>query len=119
MGDAIPQWAIERACELANAADPLANWRPANLAPDSNVFVPGSMKALARYIAEHEEPPIDPLLIEAREIAGKFYIDCGGGHEPNHSADIIRKGEGDNTIAVQCALAAIRRGIEIASERQS
>lgn len=67
MTDEIPQWAIERAAELACevATKPIYNAdKVVNLHLD---------QAFASYIAKHEEPPVDPLLIEAREIAAKHY----------------------------------------------
>ena len=50
--DDIPQWAMTRAGELAGKS--LYFSTPIDIG-----------KAFARYIAEHEQPPVDPLLIEA------------------------------------------------------
>ncbi len=83
----IPEWAMERAFALANAdvvpTTDLSTWTAA-------------ITAFAAYIAAHEEPPVDPLLIEAREILRHY------GYERTGTAE-----EG-------LALAGIRRGIELA-----
>lgn len=86
----ISEQAKVRACELANASEPTANWRPYQLEPNSGVYVSGSMRALialvqqvsdaakeafhliqrgeggAREIAPFILPdPVDELLVEA------------------------------------------------------
>lgn len=52
------EWAKQRVCDLANR-EPTApegtHWRPENIGPG------GLASAFARYIEEHEEPPVDPL----------------------------------------------------------
>ena len=54
--DDIPQWAKARACDLANAVSPVyAQWQPCN------VHASSGMVAFARYIDEHEDPPLDPF----------------------------------------------------------
>ena len=67
MTDEIPQWALERAAELANKEMGEDYLSPTSIA---GTYV-GT--ALARYIAQHEEPPVDPVLKDAREIAAKHY----------------------------------------------
>lgn len=49
---------------------------------------------------------MDPLLVEAREIASNYY-DNGA------LADLIQEGKQDNGPAVKAAYKALRRGIEI------
>lgn len=67
--------------------------------------------AFARYIAEHEEPPFDPLLIEAREIAATHR---------SAWADEFRSGKYDETSTeIPVALTALRRGIELARKEDS
>lgn len=103
MTDEIPQWAIERAAELACevATKPIYNAdKVVNLHLD---------QAFASYIAKHEEPPVDPLLIEAREIAAKHY----DGVCRYNTAEACRNGKWDGAPSVQLALAALRRGIEL------
>lgn len=51
----IPDWAIARACDLYNES------RDTFWVPDLNKGSP-VVRAFAAYIAEHEEPPLDPLI---------------------------------------------------------
>ena len=67
MTDDIPQWALERAAELANKEAGDACFTAAYMA---GLYLG---EAFARYIAQHEEPPVDPVLKDAREIAAKHY----------------------------------------------
>lgn len=66
--------------------------------------------------------PVDPLLVEAREIAAKV---CRGALTPGKEADnfvsAILRGERDEPAfsGVSTALAALRRGMELAQEQQS
>lgn len=64
----------------------------------------------ASLIEEHEEKPIDPLLIEAREIAAKFYDEQGD----SRAAKTCRGGYCDTTGTLQMIVEGLRRGIEIA-----
>lgn len=68
-------------------------------------------RAFARYIARHEEPPVDPLLIEAREICAKVQEERGS---PLH-AQQLRDGDFDvhQGPMMLAAMAALRRGIEL------
>lgn len=78
MADDIPQWAIERLTNLCGQED----WEK----------VPVLFTAFARYIAEHEQAPVDPLVPEAERMVAQHW-----------------KGEIGNF-----ALAALKRGIELA-----
>lgn len=95
-----PKWAFERAFVLANAdgvpATDLSTWTAA-------------INAFAAYIAAHEEPPVDPLLIEARKlVADRFSPHANG------CRSAILAGDEDSGQAVQNALTALKRGIELA-----
>jgi len=82
MADTPPPWAITRACEITGV--PMA-------------FSGGLvMEHFARYIAQHEDPPLDPLLAEAQKIV----------------AEILGT-KTDNHWAVVTVLTALRRGVEI------
>lgn len=60
MGEEIPEWAIEKACDL------LLEYAPGARSNHSvNVF--------AAYIAQHEPPPVDPDVIAVREIIAAWY----------------------------------------------
>jgi hypothetical protein len=95
----IPEWAVKRANDLTSEAMKDGSWLP---------FGGHASAAFARYIAEHEEPPVDPLLIEAREI--------GATHCPE-SADAFRVGLRDGHSSVKAILAALKRGMELAQEQ--
>lgn len=83
MSDDIPHWAKERAWELTNSCGPIT--------------------ALARYIAKHEEPPVDPDLIKAREICARVCLEQGR----LRSAQNYREGFYDAT-EVQFVLTALK-----------
>jgi hypothetical protein len=69
MADVIPQWAKERAASLINdAVVPAAKvWRAEHFGPTNSIAC-----VLARYIAEHEEPPVDPLVAVLDEVLSGF-----------------------------------------------
>lgn len=97
----IPEWAIERA-HSAVKVEGGVNPRFESYTRQS---VP--VLAFARYIASKEEPPIDPLLIEARELVSVT--------EPNVNIAInIRRGMFDDGHRITLALAGIKRGMELA-----
>ncbi|EPR09775.1 hypothetical protein M527_06510 [Sphingobium indicum IP26] len=58
--DKPPMWAIERALTL------FGQW--GNLGVDTHP----ATYAFARYIAQHEQPPVDPDVIAVRDIAACF-----------------------------------------------
>ena len=117
----IPDWAKNRACDIANAEDPGTNWLVTDVTENYKL-----LETFARYIAAHEEAPVDPLLLEAREIAANEYEKFNDGivrHyvRPNGScfsgtgqviAKQYREGKHDSNLNI--TLAALRRGIEIA-----
>lgn len=93
----VPEWAIQKALKLMEyGGTPLRSV----LAEPNEHF---EVIAFAHYIAEHEEPPVDPLLIEARAIIKRCYPEVS----PNYSGRRL-------TIAMD----ALRRGIELAREQQ-
>lgn len=74
----------------------------------------GMAASFARYIMTKEEPPVDPDLIEAREVV------CGYHHDkhpesPWHigQAEMVRSGNFDNMLDVQAAYHGIKRGREL------
>lgn len=101
MRDLPPDWAIEKALKfMANGCQPSLSQckcMPQYWTVQIN---------LARYIAEHEEAPVDPLLIEARDI-------CAHESDVDLCALKYRNGDWDYTVTVKAAYSALRRGIEI------
>jgi len=98
-----PEWAIEEAC------------RRSNLSYISYKSYPGAaLNAFARYIAQHEPAPVDPLREEAREIVARWYGDEG--HPV--MARYTRDGDHDNSGLVLCTLSGLRRGKELAEKKE-
>ena len=84
-----PQWAFDRANELTEECPAFHN---------------GAYLAFVKYIAEHEDPPVDPLLQQARDIAAEVYHDAG---YVAYSGE-IRKGRDDHSLAIKIALTALK-----------
>lgn len=102
-----PEWAIQRALEIL-----YADYQASALPTVDNVATYPSMYAapikVARYIAEHEEEPVDPLLLKAREIVVEFYST----NHPNSRLADVREGTRDDCKAVQLALHTLRAAAE-------
>jgi hypothetical protein len=84
MTEDVPQWALDRVAALC-------------LVTRDQIAAFPWLRIFARYIAEHEEPPVDPLETLAKELA-----------------DVWRKGPPAKGEVL--ALAALRRGIELGKE---
>jgi hypothetical protein len=106
MSDDIPEWAIGEAVDRLNAAYTecydMEAWR---VAADSNH---PTVLTVARLIAKHEQPPIDPLLVMAREAAASHYDRIGAVKRQGP----IREGRDDQCGSVQSALTALRMAQE-------
>ena len=61
-----PDWAIARAIELVAAANAVEGPMPTVEAVKSGKYA--GYTIFAAYIAQHEQEPVDPLLLVAREI---------------------------------------------------
>lgn len=68
---------------------------------------------LIARLAREGWTPVDPLLIEAREIVANHYDERGY----LGSGKLVRDGLGDDMPDMQCTLAGIKRGIEIGKAR--
>jgi hypothetical protein len=101
MSDEIPQWAKERACELSGASV----WIPADVDLNNN----SALTALARYIAAHEEPPVDPLLIEARKLAGDIAMERGANRDVVDHYETAKATDPEISRVIR----VLRRGIEL------
>lgn len=93
MSDDIPTWAKERAAALID------KWVGEPVSSSEYIRCRIVLEAFARYIAAHEEAPVDPLLNEAREIVRASYPEM----DPNYTGR-----------RVTVALAALKRGMELA-----
>lgn len=95
-------WAIKRVLDLCGLNPQERHAREA--ANDSPII-----KAFARYIEDHEAPPPDPLLDEAREVIAR----CQEAMGMTNAAKAARLGKCDTQMSMRITLAALRRGIEL------
>lgn len=112
MSDKLPDWAIERA--LTRFPRPsFVDGKPWTILHIRrfDADYTQAVRFLAEQIYEHEEPPVDPLLIEARALA---FAQAEIAKHPR-SPEIMEGGL-DHTpqFGVPLALAALKRGVEIA-----
>lgn len=100
LGAEIPQWAIRRAEELCGC----------NFYGDAG----GVAGAFARYIAQHEQPPVDPDVLEARQLIADVYgrtrnddgkIMIGDGPP---RVEAIKTGRGDDYWEMRVVIAALK-----------
>lgn len=59
---------------------------------------------VAKYVMEHEKPPVDPDLVLARELCAKEFP---------HQADFYKRGNGDGGNFVPIVLEGIKQGKRI------
>lgn len=102
--NAAPEWACQRACDLVNEVKP----GECRYVPEA---VPHfrALTAFARYIAQHEQPPVDPDLELAREVCAKYFAGQGC-HEVagNYRAGEYFVGEDDELTIALAAIKAAR-----------
>lgn len=105
MGEEIPpDWAIEKALVISDYRSSLVEVKSRRTLFYSNIL------ALARYIAEHEDEQVDPLLLEARKLISLEH--------PGSQTQIMR-GEWDYGFPMHYCLAALKRGMELAGGKPS
>ena len=86
LGTEIPQWALEKAHGLLKVE--------CGLTPHFERYTRSSepVTAFARYIAQHEQPPVDPDVIAVREIVAAAFRNKGtsiaGDLKPDSPAEI-------------------------------
>lgn len=95
---------LRLACERANFL--YSDYKDGYL----NLVLARSIKAHALTIEKHEPAPVDPDLIEAREIIANDSYDA-------HWATLIRYGECDSSAEVKRSLLAIKRGRELEASK--
>lgn len=104
--DNTPDWAYERAAELMNEVAKTRSFAVENV---KDLL---SVKAFAKYIAEHEEPPVDRDVLVVREIFSNQKIKEGRvGYAYSY-----RNGLYDQSSYFQLALEAYRKGKTEASQ---
>ncbi len=60
-------WAIDKACQLCDCM----SCKRDVIRKHETHWAEGAVMQLARYIEAHEQPPVDPDLVTAREICAK------------------------------------------------
>lgn len=100
--DMPPEWAIERAQELFVK----------EMGKSSTGQVVVMIHAFARYIASKEEAPVDPLVLEARNI-------CVENESNFQFQQAIKGGNVDGGQPMRVAIAALKRGMELAKEQSN
>ena len=90
-------WAIDKACQLCDCM----SCKRDVIRKHETHWAEGAVMQLARYIEAHEQPPVDPDLVTAREI-------CAGAQASFSEADDYRGGKYDNMQEVQFALAKLK-----------
>ncbi len=115
MSPSVPRWAIDRAAALTAEASDGDTFNADYIYHNIGSGAFPIFTAFAAYIAAHEEPPIDPLLIEARRI-----VSCAksGRYSPSEEK-AIDEGRYDNQEPIQVALTCLKRGMELAKEQSS
>lgn len=93
--DDIPEWALAMASDLAFAE----NGPP--------VHYTRELVAFARYIASHEQPPVDPILLRAREIVANIYAERGSPYYPKE----VVAGNFDDDPSVEVVIRALKEGM--------
>lgn len=105
-----PDWAIEKALKLSE-------WRiPLGLEHFKGQLMQGQWPTLvffARYIAEHEDAPVDPCVVEGRKLVAETQHDWP--ESPWHVGEAAETiaGNRDYTLVVKAAIEGVRRGIEL------
>ncbi len=101
-----PEWAMLKALSLMEyGGTPLSKVQDE---PNEHYEV----VAFARYISQHEEPPVDPDLLEARQIE---YELCKA--QDMHDPEQALRGEWDDNEGLKGVLKAIKRGRELERQR--
>lgn len=108
MSDEIPKWAKERAAALANGSRSAERPSRENLPSDCDAFP--DMHAFARYIAAHEQPPVDPDVLFVRELMVTWMRTPDEyGNTGREQADQVERGERDSKPDFQAVLAFYRK----------
>lgn len=112
MADDIPEWAVGevlKRCSISPDQKRFSLWRDGTYAK--------AVKLFAAHIAEYEEPPVDPLLVEARKIAAEAVEEAAADKGSTWrwvKPEEYRNGGKDHEPGVKAIITALKRGIELA-----
>lgn len=107
-----PDWTLEAAIDRSGVRWSVAPLKARLVSGQNCDNVVLALVELARTIAKHETPPVDPLLLRAREIWASEYESHFRRPDSPFSAG-IRIGEEDTAFAMTLILRALREGIEL------
>lgn len=93
-------WAIDKACQLCDCM----SCKRDVIRKHETHWAEGAVMQLARYIEAHEQPPVDPDLVTAREICARVCNDFGR----TSNAKAYRDGDYDAEEELQFALAKLK-----------
>lgn len=93
-------WAIDKACQLCDCM----SCKRDVIRKHETHWAEGAVMQLARYIEAHEQPPVDPDLVTAREICA--LVEKNNGYY--NAACRYREGVNDADPEVQFALAKLK-----------
>lgn len=99
----VADWAIHRALKIACSWQSLGDVKRNHEMQWAKMII-----AFARYIEAHEEPPVDPLLIEAIEL-----VIADDVTRTDRQIEAIRERRAGHE-KVNLALAALKRGLALA-----
>ncbi|UXO93964.1 hypothetical protein Pan3_42 [Pseudanabaena phage Pan3] len=104
MSNDIPHWAKVRACELVNAELKNPGFWEVEDVDDRALSASSYLRALARYIAQHEPEPVDPDLELAREAVAAVWTAQGC----DMGAAEVLQGKYDDKLDMKSAFRAIK-----------
>lgn len=109
MGEEIPQWAFRRVAKLCSQ-EPL---KTGDVFTEDSVAGWEGTIAFARYIAAHEEPPVDPAVVAGRKLVAETQHNWPESPWHMHEAAETLAGNRDFTLVVKAAIEGVRRGIDL------
>lgn len=98
--DEIPAWALARAHEVMSV-NALAL---SILGTLDQGFVGGMANSVARYVMQNEQPPVDPLLVRARQILADEFSSA---NSRNCASDALA-GKFDNNPSIKAIIRALK-----------
>ena len=105
--EAMPDWVLIEAAKRTNW------YMPVDCIHERYSTLSDAFRALCDMILKHEQPPVDPDLLLAREAAAWVW-DSQGFYGPSYASK-IREGTKDHELAVEISL----RAIKLVKEREA
>lgn len=111
-----PDWAIERALDQGYRG---SGWT-ANIVKTYGEETPliQTVMCFARYIAEHEDAPVDPCVAAGRKLVAETQHDFPDSPWHLNEAAETLAGNRDDNLVVKAAIEGVRRGMELGRAEQ-